>query len=131
MSTSGGSGADFIVFRYCSDKGSSGNCRTDGREFEAQGTGPLASGVRVHVVGVFDDDNDVMRVYVDGSPAAAVTNRGHLSEIDDVNVWLGRSQNSGDPELNAILHEFRIYDRVLSTSEIQLNTSVGPDPTFL
>jgi hypothetical protein len=122
---------NFMVFRYCSDRGPTGNCRNDGREFEARSAAPLASGVRKHVVGVFDDANNVMRLYVDGTQLGSRTQSGHLSEIRDINNWFGRSQSLGDPELNAILHEVRIYNKALSAAEIQFNTSAGPDPTFL
>jgi hypothetical protein len=36
-----------------------------------------------------------------------------------VNSWLGKSRFTADPGLNATLDDFRIYDRVLSPSDIQ------------
>jgi hypothetical protein len=56
---------------------------------------------------------------------------GQLSQISDVNNWLGRSQYSNDPELNATFDEFRIYDVALTAAQIQTSATAGPDATFL
>jgi len=131
LSPQGDTASNFVVFRYCSNRGFSGNCRNDGLEFEARASMPLASGVLAHVVAVFDDTNDVMRIYVDGSQVSSRSNNRRLAEIIDVNNWLGRSQYSGDPELNGHLHEFRIYAKALSAAEIQYSRDQGSDPSFL
>jgi hypothetical protein len=54
-----------------------------------------------------------------------------LSEISDVNSWLGLAQYETDPGLNADLLEFRLYDQALSAAEVALSFELGPDPAFL
>ncbi|MES2920696.1 MAG: LamG-like jellyroll fold domain-containing protein [Verrucomicrobiota bacterium] len=47
--------------------------------------------------------------------------------IDDVNVWLGRSEFSNDNNFRGLFNEFRIYNRALSEGEIHGNFLAGPD----
>jgi hypothetical protein len=56
---------------------------------------------------------------------------GALSSINDVNVWLGRSQYNGDAELTATYHDFRVYGAALSPQEVATAFKGGPDPVFL
>src|SRR4051812_38750580 len=65
------------------------------------------------------------RVYIDGFPAAArlggpVVPPREMEPLSP-NSWLGRShfESSGDPRLNGMLDDFRIYNRVLTASEIE------------
>ena len=52
----------------------------------------------------------------------------HLSQMEDVNNWLGRSQWSADSNANASYDECRIYDHVLSQAQISPPTTIrGPD----
>lgn len=50
-----------------------------------------------------------------------------LSEIDDVNNWLGRSNWSQDGNLAGIFDEFRLYDGILNAAAVQANFTAGPD----
>src|SRR4051812_26720312 len=52
-----------------------------------------------------------------------------LNAINDINVWLGRS-NWPDPNLNAAFDEFRIYGGVLSDAAVAASFAVGPDALF-
>jgi hypothetical protein len=52
---------------------------------------------------------------------------GHLSELDDQNVWLGRS-NYQDDEFMGTFDEFRIYDAALSADELAESYRLGPKP---
>jgi hypothetical protein len=80
------------------------------------------------LVGIFDDSNDRMRIYVDGALKGTLTGvTGHLSSIDDRNAWIGRS-NYNDVELNATVHEFRIYSSALSNTQVGASFNAGPDP---
>jgi hypothetical protein len=63
----------------------------------------------------------VRQSYSDGSTKS-------LSSIDDRNNWLGRSQFSADPELDAMLYEFRIYSTALTTTEVQASYNAGQNP---
>lgn len=48
------------------------------------------------------------------------------SAIDDVNVWLGRSEFSADNNFRGLFREVRIYHRALSEGEIYGNFLAGP-----
>jgi hypothetical protein len=97
-------------------------------DFVAERTTALTQNVRHQIVGVFDDANNTLRLYVDGSLAATTSNvSGHLSDIDDRNAWIGRS-NYNDADLNATVHEVRIYNAALSTAQVLSSYNAGPDP---
>jgi hypothetical protein len=84
-----------------------------------------------HVAVVADDKGDSLRIYVNGTKVAEHTWPGSLATINDVNVWLGRSQYDGDPELSAVFHEFRVYGAALTDADIATSYAGGPDPDFL
>lgn len=50
-----------------------------------------------------------------------------LSELSDVNAWLGRSQWTQDPYLSGSYDEFRIYDVALSPDQLASIAAAGPD----
>lgn len=52
---------------------------------------------------------------------------GKLSDIDDVNNWLGRSQTRRDNNYSGAYTEFRIYDRALDACAIDAALTAGPD----
>ena len=51
----------------------------------------------------------------------------NLSDINDVNAWLGRSSWIEDANLDATFDEFRIYDNALTAQEVADNFAAGPD----
>jgi hypothetical protein len=93
---------------------------------EAASTSPAT-----HVTVVVDAANDLLSLYQGATLAGSEAFTGALSELDDVNAWLGRSQYSADPELAGKLHEFRIYDAALTAPEIAYSDAAGPDAAFL
>jgi hypothetical protein len=104
------------------------NAGDGGADKSADGTSVLATDVTYHVAVVFDDDHDSYRLYVDGALEATATGViGHLSSIDDRNVWIGRS-NFNDDEFNGRVDEFRIYARALTGAEIMQSFAAGPSP---
>jgi len=50
-----------------------------------------------------------------------------LSEVEDVNNWLGRSQWSADRNANAAYDELRIYDNALNEAEVAASYQAGVD----
>jgi len=72
-----------------------------------------------------------LTLYVDGMLACAKALPFDLSDIDDVNCWLGRSQFASDGGFVGTIEEFRIYDVALSASQVALSYQAGPDPPFL
>jgi hypothetical protein len=99
-------------------------------EVRVSSDAPLAQSLR-HVAVVADDDGDKLVLYVNGVLASEQAWTASLSAINDVNVWLGRSQFNGDPELSAVFHEFRIYSAALNAEQIAASFNGGPDPAFL
>lgn len=83
------------------------------------------------VVAVADATGDALTLYVNGVQVGTRAWTGALSSISDVNVWLGRSQYSGDPELTAVYHEFRVYGAALSAAEVATAFKAGTDPDFM
>jgi len=79
---------------------------------------------------VFDDTQNRMQLFHDGALLGAVELDSKLSQIHDVNDWLGRSQFAADPPLLATIDEFRIYDVALTEAEIAKSFGEGPDATF-
>jgi len=101
-----------------------------GQELRVVNSAPLAQSLN-HVLLVANAGADKLTLYINGSKAAEQTWTGALSSINDVNVWLGRSQYSGDHELNGIFHDFRIYDAALDALQVATCFAAGPDPAFL
>jgi hypothetical protein len=84
-----------------------------------------------HVALVVDAAGEELVLYVDGENVGSQAFTGALSSINDVNVWLGRSQYDADPELNGTIHEFRVYSAALTAKQIATSFAGGPDPAFL
>lgn len=68
-----------------------------------------------------------IKFYVNGQPVATNTTTIALKSVQDVNVWLGKSNWTADPNFTGDLDEFRIYDGVLTDDEVSLTMAAGPD----
>lgn len=68
-------------------------------------------------------------VFRDGIESRVGNTNNDLSGLDDNDVFLGRSQ-WGDNTANASWDEFRIYDGILTTEQIQKNTLEGPSASI-
>lgn len=97
----------------------------------ARAADALPQNVTSFVALVLSDPAGRFEVYVDGALAAGEDTAPWrlLSEIDDTNNWLGRSQWIQDQGvfLRARYHEFRIYGRALEASELSVLAERGPD----
>jgi len=85
-----------------------------------EGTTAINDGEFHHVVGVRDDENDVLRVYVDGvKEAEGAENTGTFIEVNSATWTIG---NTGSPTnlfpWNGDIDEVSIYERALSDQEI-------------
>jgi len=77
-----------------------------------------------HVVGVFDDDNNAIRIYVDG----AEQNSGACSltvNTNDLPVRFGDDQSSPGTPFDGTLDDVRIYNRALSADEVSRLYDLG------
>jgi hypothetical protein len=99
-------------------------------ETTVNGTAPLPVGILTHLAVVVDSQHDALSLYMNGALDASTTLTRRLSSINDVNDWLGMSQFSEDPFLNADLTEFRIYDQALDASQVALSYRLGPDASL-
>lgn len=84
----------------------------------------------IHFAVTWDETTGEISTYYDGVRASTMTVPTPMSDIDDVNVWLGRSNWTGDENLQGEFDEFRVYDRVLTPAELVLNGQLGPDSTL-
>ncbi len=89
--------------------------------------------VELHLALVVDDSGNQWRLYLDGALEDSAAFLDHLSDLNDLNNWLGRSQFADDQDrsFDGVYLEFRIYGAALTTSEIQTSFTEGPDATFL
>lgn len=99
-------------------------------ETSVRASAPLETGKSQHIALVVDDTNNQLRLYLNGELSALTGFQGKLSEISDVNNWLGRS-NYMDPPLGGTIAEFRIYGAALTNAQVLASSSFGPDPKFL
>lgn len=83
------------------------------------------------IVVVANSDSNELSLFVDGIRLSKQSWTAELSALQDSNVWLGRSQWAVDPELNAIFHDFRIYDQALTSAQVASTFVAGTDPVFL
>ena len=96
-----------------------------GNSIDSQGATTL--GEEYHVAVVFDSGAGEIRYYRNGSLLSFFATDINLRDIDDVNNWLGRSNWTGDENLQGTLNEFRIYDRALSEDEVRNSYAAGTD----
>ena len=118
-----GSGEDINMFLTLNAVGSSTRfaITTGGSTNEEQTTSPGVLAVGWHHLAVtIDPTNTTHTLYIDGKVAAqnteAINTPSSLGQTTQ--NWLGLSQYSADPFLVGSLDEFRIYNRVLTKSEV-------------
>ncbi len=89
----------------------------------------LPIGRPAHVVFTIDAGNRIGRLYVDGQLVGENPSMTHNPTMlgYTVNNWLGRSQWVWDPYFKGSIHEFRIYDGILTPEEIAISYQLGPD----
>lgn len=81
-----------------------------------------------HVVVTWQESTGQIIAYENGTRVAAVFATNSINAINDVNLWLGRSQGGvGDGGLAGEFDEFRIYNKVLTPGQVVGNFQVGPN----
>ena len=86
----------------------------------------------VHVVCLVDPTNNSAAVYTNGVLEQSLT--GAWPKFNTVsNAWsfVGRSLFASDAYLNGSINELRLYDGILTPSEIAANDEAGPDELAL
>ncbi len=129
-----GNGADYLF--YSALVGADVNThRLEVRNEDPGGGGTVTSDVSslnhfntdLHFVVTWDEVAGKVTAYENGKEATSMTVPTQLSEINDVNVWLGRSNWLADQNAQAEFDEFRMYDHVLTASEVLGNFQAGPN----
>lgn len=75
----------------------------------------------------WSSEDDRMRMYVDGQLVDEKDLNGKLSDLDDRNNWLARSQWQGDPLFVGRINELRIYNIPLAENWVAALYQKGPD----
>ena len=124
-------GADYLM--VSATIGTAANIRFErGGQFLTGGAtqdiaGATTLGARMHLVATYDGSASAWRLYKNGVLLSTLPTLLGPSTLDDLNVWLGRSNWSGDSNADATYDEFRVYDYALSAQEILGNYQAGPD----
>jgi len=88
------------------------------------------TGLRHYAV-TWDEATGEIIVYENGIFSTRFITASKLNQIDDVNVWLGRSNWTGDQNMPGDYDEFRVYGAVLSPAEVMNNYQGGPDAVLV
>lgn len=95
--------------------------------WETEDTSALRTDIVEHVAVTYD--GTAMELFRNGALVERSADISlPLSAIDDTNDWLGRSQFTANPRLDATLYEFRIYASALTANEIQASFDAGQNP---
>ncbi len=129
----GGEGRDY--FFYSSMNGTDRNNRhIDYRNEDPGGGGGAGADFAVtnfnqdvHFVITWVESTGRIAIYENGVFKTSFITDDPMSDLNDVNVWLGRSNWTGDANMQGQFDEFRIYNRIVSTNEIAVNGLIGPD----
>lgn len=129
----GGEGLDYLQFS--AQLGDDVN----NRRFELRNEDPAGGGVvtldvptrgfnvDTHVAVTWDEATGRIAVYENGTQLGSATTDDPMSDLNDVNVWLGRSNWAGDQNTQGEYDEARVYDYVLSPAQVLGNAQAGPD----
>lgn len=84
----------------------------------------------IHITCVYDPPHQTMALYTNGILASANTTLGSffsLTNIFNVNSWLGQSLYAGDAPYNGSIDEFRIFNTALDPLQVAGTQAAGPD----
>jgi hypothetical protein len=117
----------FVATQACGSEALIAEAEFGSKQIGITGPASLPSGHLVQVALVVDGQHDTFALYVDGARQAQASAGFKLSDIDDVNNWLGQSQWVQDVNLSGRYDEFRIYAAALSDSQIKRLYERGPN----
>jgi hypothetical protein len=129
----GGDGTDYLMYS-AQIGGDTGSHRLEVRDEDPGGGGIVTSdnqlstfGTDTHIVVTWDEATGKVTAYENGVQVNTLTTPTKLSDINDVNVWLGRSNWSADQDLQGEYDEARFYDYVLTPGQVLGNSQAGAD----
>lgn len=88
---------------------------------------PTIANEVTHIALVVDSVNDVMKIYRDGALQDSLQVFENLDQLEDENMWLGRSNWINDPYFEGSLDELRIFGFERTAAEIAGSFAAGPD----
>ena len=129
----GGTGLDYLEYsaQIADD--------TNSRRLELRNEDPAGGGIvtrdvgtatfnqDVHVLVTWKESTGRLTLYENGKQLTEMDMVMPMSELNDVNVWLGRSNWSADQNTQGEYDEARFYDYVLTPGQAVGNASSGPD----
>src|SRR5262249_9539841 len=80
----------------------------------------------LHVVVTWKEGTGEIKAYENGELTSTLLVDDLMSDINDVNVWFGRSNYTGDQNTQGEFDEVRFYNHVLSPGEVKGNFLAGP-----
>ena len=95
-------------------------------EQQLNGLALFPANQETHVAVTYNYTAGNARLFINGRRVALANVSLELTAIDDVNVWLGKS-NWPDPFFTGQYNEFRIYSGALTESEVAANFAAGPN----
>lgn len=90
-------------------------------------TDALPADTMTHVAAVIDGPGGTLTIYLDGVDVDSTNITLDLSDIQDDNCWIGRSQYEQDPNFGGVVHEFRIYGVARTDAQLAASFAAGPD----
>ena len=101
---------------------------TGGETVKVRDTLLFESGVQTHVVLTWDSGDGIAKLYIAGGLAgfAQIPAGSSLSNLNDINNWLGRAQ-WGDPLPAIVIDEFNIYSGIFDDEMVSSQFEDGPD----
>jgi len=95
-------------------------------EMPTMGTNALPAGQQTHIAISYNFTAGASALYINGQRVRTGPASIPLQAINDINVWLGRS-NWPDPYFNGQLDEFRLYNGVLWDASVAASFAGGRD----
>ncbi len=80
-----------------------------------------------HLVATWDESTGKVDLYENGVRTGGFTTTYKMSDINDVNVWLGRSNWTADNDAQVEYDEVRLYDYALTAGQALGNYQAGPN----
>jgi hypothetical protein len=81
----------------------------------------------VHFVLTWNESTGEIVAYENGGERAFLFIDDQMSQLNDVNVWLGRSNWTADQNMEGEFDEVRFYNHVLTPNEVLGNFQAGPN----
>lgn len=129
----GGNGLDYLEYSAQIDADVN-NRRLEIRNEDPAGGGIVTADVPtatfntdVHVAVTWDERTGRIELYENGSRIGGLVTDDALSDLNDVNVWLGRSNWTADQNTQGEYDEARFYNSVLTPGEVLGNFYAGPN----